>query len=327
MTTYASQRFTAPIHDLSAILVKCKHQKEKGMGFFRNKSRDVLFRLEGLCRIYRNIGDKKFFDSWYKEFKLLEDTMGSMDHNTSMHLEFFGYKEFKTASLKIFDARFKEEAIYVSDLLRNDGWLNGEKMKEFSDGLAKLDWKEDDDDVVSYGTVFCDALDKVVNKYRNGELDPSRPEEGVHEFRRRLRWVSIYAQVANGMIGLRQVTKVSDDLKKYCTPEIVNSRFNVFEKPANGQRTIIIQSHYFYALSWLIRELSELKDAALRSQAFNEMMVTSSIKDPKLYKKFLATCRYDPNEVASIVEIIIDDFIYKDFIPERICRDVLRSKS
>lgn len=325
MTTLAHQRFLKPIQQLSTILVKTKSQKDKALGLYQGNARDVLFRLEALCRVYRKSGDKKFFNYWYKEFKHMEDLLGRMDHYEEVHKEFSGYKEFKKSADKIFRLRHKEIADFLTGSLMNDGWLSGEKMQLFTDGLAEVKWMEEDEDLMEFGDAMCDELDKLVDKYRSGELDPYKLEAGMHEFRRRLRWISIYAQAANGTVQLRAAKKIPADLAKYCPKEISSSPFNAMEKAPKGKAVITIQSHYFYALSWLILRLSNLKDVGIRTEAFNEMMHASGTKDAKLVAKFKGTCDFDPEQIATLAESDIDDFIYKDFITERIWRDIMRS--
>ncbi len=327
MTTHAQTRFLKPAQALNEILAKGKSQKDKSTWFYKSDARDILFRLEALCRIYRKMHDKKFFDYWYKEFKHMEDLLGRMDHYDEMHAEFSTYKEFKKSADAIFLKRYKEISDFLAGALLNDGWLNGEKMEAFTNGLNDVNWSDDDEDMLDFGDTMCNEMDKLTDKYANGELDPFKLEAGMHEFRRRLRWVSIYAQAANGMVQLRPIKNIPANLAKYCPKEITSSPFNVFDKAAKGQETIIIQSTHFYALSWLILRLSRLKDIGVRYDSFNEMMRASGSKDAKVIAKFKATCEYDPDQIATLIESDIDDFIYKDFISERICRDIMRSFS
>lgn len=327
MTSFAHQRFLIPLAALQDLLSKVKKQKDPGIAFYQGRARDILFRLEGLCRIYREIQDEKFFDTWYKEFKSLEDALGSMDHNEAMWKEFDGYKELKKASAKLFQERFIEESSFLTDVLKNNGWLSGEKLMSFSSALESMVWKDEEGDVIGYGNAMNQELSKVVKKYRKGELDISNLESGLHEFRRRLRWVSIYASAANGLVQVRVIKLIPQEIKKYCTKDIVTSPFNVMVKPAKDQKTIEIQSPHFFALSWLIQNLSQLKDTGIRNIAFNELVITAAVKDKNLRQKFLKTCKFNPDDVCALAEQTIDEFIYRDLIPDRVGRDIKRSQS
>jgi hypothetical protein len=323
--TAAAERFTIQIDALIAILSKTKNQKEKGKYFYRNKARDVLFRLEALCRLYREIHDKKLFDAWYKKFKALEDVLGVMDYHESLYLEFAGYKELKTQASKIYLGKFEEEAQYLTEIIREQGWQDGTALSEFREVINHAEWKPEEEDALAYGLVMCNELDKVVTRYREGELNPFKLEEGVHEFRRRIRWVSIYASASNGLVQLRKNEMLRSDLKKYCTPEVVASPFNIMPRQRGLRYSIVVQAPAFYALSWLITELGTLKDDGFRYENFISVMNASGKENPSLRKKFLATCQSDPAAVCENAERLMDEFIYRDMIPERIRRDIKRS--
>ena len=322
---FALQRFVTPLNQLNALLEKGRYQKDKAVGLYNNDGRTLVFRLEALCRIYRDIHDKKFFKEWYRKFKVLEDALGNMDYNESMHKEFSAYKELKKVSEENFKAHLDESAVYVTNMLKNDGWLSGDAIREFVDGLNSLDWLDAEEDRVAYANVICDELDKLVIKYGNGEINPHELEEGLHEFRRRLRWVSIYAQVSDGLVQITPVKNVPNDVLKYCTDDIISSPFNALPKAQKNQHTLTIQSHYFYAMSWLIQYTGELKDIGQRYEAFKELTKQAGLRNVNVNKQFLASCKHAPTDISSLAEAAIDEFIYRDFIPERICRDFMRS--
>ena len=80
MTTLAHQRFLKPIQQLNTILAKAKSHKDKALGLYQGNARDVLFRLEALCRIYRRSGDKKFFSYWYAGCRHQRHLLGLVLH-------------------------------------------------------------------------------------------------------------------------------------------------------------------------------------------------------------------------------------------------------
>lgn len=321
----AIERFNVQTDELTAILSRIKNQKEKGRQFYKNKARNVIFRLEALCRVYREIHDKKTFDNWYKKFKTLEDILGVLDYHEALYLEFSKYKELKKAADKIYLQKFEEESAYLTELIRNEGWLSGAAIKEFNEFLNAAEWMQEEEDTHAYGLVMCNELDKVVSKYHEGEISPYKLEEGIHEFRRRIRWVSIYAAASNGLVQLRRNQLLEKSLEKYCTPEVISSPFNMMPKQKGLRSSIVIQSAGFYAMSWLISEMGNLKDTGFIYENFLHVMNASGKTNPDLKKKFLATCQSDPLKVCENSEMLIDQFIYHDLIPERVRRDIKRS--
>lgn len=320
----AKERLLVYSRDLQELLQNTARKRDKALFFYTNKGRDILFRLEALTRLYRFVLDKKFFDGWYKEFKALEDTLGSMDHGDSMFREFSAYKPFRKSAEKILQARLHEESGFLSDTLSNNGWLDGSKMKGFEKGLDAVDWKENEEDLNSYAEGILEELQKLEEKYRGGVIDLYSLEEGLHEFRRRLRWVSIYASAANGAIQLRPVKTMDQSIAKYCIKSITESPFNALPKAPKGIEPVYLQSHYFYAMSWLINYLGELKDIGIRYESFQELYSQLPAPDRKLKEQFFATCKYHPDQIHALAEMAVDTFIYQDRILERLQRDLLR---
>ena len=322
--TYAMQRFAAPLGELKALLEKGRYQKDKALGFYRHKGRSILFQLEALCRLYRGFQDKTLFKEWYRKFKVLEDALGNMDYNESMYFEFSAYPELKKACENNFGAHFSESSAYVSNMLKNDGWLSGECVSTFIDELNKQNWKDEEDDRTEYGLGMIREMKQLTSKYEDGELNPFEIEEGLHEFRRRLRWISIYAQASYGMVQLNSSEYIPQNVQHYCTPEVLTLPYNTLLPPQKNQRTLNIQSHYFYALSWLIQHLGELKDIGLRTAAFHELCKESGVNSKAVYKRFASQCQYAPETICNRAEEAIDTFLTEDFITKRIARDLKR---
>lgn len=309
MAIKAENKFIVYVNALSELLAKSRYQKDKAVGLYKNGGRNVIFRLEALCRLYREIHNKKFFDKWYKEFKALEDTLGAMDHHDAMQKEFTGYKPLKKSSDQILTKCFEEEAGFLNDVLKNNGWLNGEALGEFLTGLKKIEWLETEEDSYAYVKAVRKEVKKLDKKYRSGEFDLNLLEEGLHDFRRKIRWISIYASTSNGILQLRQVKEIPKSLEKYCTDDVVKSPFNILTKAAKGQKTIYLSAPHFYALSWLIQHLGDLKDIGLRHETFIELCHVAGVKESTLIAKFEATCDFPPADIAVIAKEAIDHFI------------------
>lgn len=316
MINYAHQRFMKPLEALENILKIASSKKDHGGAFYKNKGRDVLFRLEALSRIYREIHDKKAFDFWYKEFKSLEDLLGQIDYNESMQLTFSSNKKLKSKSDKLFGQNCLTLTEALTHKLKNDGWLHGEKTQLFRSALASASWLESHEDRSAYGHEMCNELQKLKFKYENGELNPFQIEDGLHEFRRRLRWIGIYSIASEGMVQLLKIKTIPGSLQKYQTKEIVSSPYNVMPKATKNQHTIHIQSQHFYAMSWLIQQLGVWKDDAHRYEALQLLEGEISKTDQEMMQS-----------LPSRAEMAMDDFIYSEQVILKLSRDILRSIS
>jgi len=322
MAVKAENKFLVHVNALSDLLAKGRYQKDKASSLYKNGARNIVFRLEALCRLYRGIHNKTFFDKWYKEFKALEDTLGAMDHHHAMHVEFSAYKPLKKSSDQVLYKCLEEETGFLNDVLKTNGWLNGEALGAFLIGLKKANWLDAEEDSIAYTTGVHKELKKLDKKYRSGDIDLDLLEEGLHEFRRRLRWVSIYASTSDGILQLRQVKDIPKSLEKYCTDEIVKSPYNVLSKAAKGQKTIHISAPHFYATSWLIQHLGELKDIGLRYQTFLELCRVAGLKESTLMAKFEASCDFPPADVAVMAKEAVDHFILHHGVLEELMTEL-----
>lgn len=320
---------TPYLDELQAILKKSTRQPDPALAFYKSGARNTLFRLEALARIGRGTTDKKKFDLLYNRFKQLEDILGAMDYAEAMMKLFSSKQGLSTQAKSYFGKLFTEELRQLNLILSEDGWLNGEV---FSGMLGQLDSSfdfKDDKSRKSLSEFLSDELEKVEKQYRNGELNPHDTEGGLHEFRRKIRWFSIYASSLNGLIQIKKVPATEERLKKYCTPEIVKSPFNKLPSVPKGIKPFEIQSTYFYALSWMIDELGKLKDLALENEAFEKLLqlLPADKKELKsaLKKDFRSSLPFAPEEVPVRAESAIDDFIYRDRVLMRIGRDLARS--
>lgn len=321
------RRFGAYQFQLGEILDKCKESHAPGLMFYREGARNVLFRLEALTRMYRKIAGSKKLDKWYKTFKDIEDFLGSIDYFDAMSSEFSRFPETRDMARKYFHVRFSEETAFLGEYLREKGWLDGSRLKEFDEDLEALPRISAEEDLNEVARLMAKELNQLEEEYGEGEFDMWKLEAGLHEFRRKIRWVSIYAGALNGAFQLKQVSLKDESLKDYLQPSVLEASYNRFPEPESDYRPIWVQSTWFYALSSVIGHLGELKDTGQRYHACVEMMDRHQA-DPEATKRFLDNYRsqlsYRPDEIPVLAEQAIDRFFYRDRIAQRLVRDLKR---
>ena len=128
-------------------------------------------------------------------------------------------------------------------------------------------------------------------------------ENEVHELRRKLRWISIYAHALNGLIQLKKSAKKPSYKTNYFTKEILTSPFNKLPTKTKGTAILEYDSNSFFALSYVIKELGNLKDNGLKieivTQAFEK---TENLTKAKSHKKALEALDLKPNTEAEILK-------------------------
>jgi len=111
-------------------------------------------------------------------------------------------------------------------------------------------------------------------------------EADVHELRRKLRWLSIYPQALRGCIQLAESKKAAKHLTKYLTKDIVNSPYNKMPDAGDSKHFLLLGKNYFYALSWMIDALGNLKDNGLHIIALKEaLQQTLGLNEAAAFKK------------------------------------------
>jgi hypothetical protein len=130
--------------------------------------------------------------------------------------------------------------------------FNVEYLQATINEIDNYNWPNELQQQKHFIKFFADELNQLNDDYTKGEYNLLLMEEGIHELRRDLRWLSIYAIVCKGMLQLRQVKNIYPDLKQYCIPSIVQSPYNQFPKPLKGTFSFTVDGPDYYALSWII---------------------------------------------------------------------------
>ena len=316
-------RFQIYTEPLRVLLGNAAASENPALFLYTNKARDILFRLEALARIYQDIHNKKTFSRLNEDFKELEDALGLVDYYDAFAISFS--KENVPPAFLAYFTSGKEKALKkLNELLRKEKWLSADgKMNEINESLNKADWLSEKDDSKALAGFFVEEIEKFIRQYEKGKLHFDDIEEGVHEFRRKLRWFSIYPAALNGLIQLKKIPFTDESLRKYMTPEILASPFNVLPPPVYGDNTLYIEDQLFFALSWMISETGKLKDGGLRRIAIKNAMKKMEIAEDKSLEKLISEdATGTEKEICAKAKAIADIFIYKDMVPERMKRNL-----
>ncbi len=303
--------------------------KTTPLTYYQSGVRNVFFRLEAVSRIFKRSVDKTVFTEAVKTFKGAEDALGSFDYYSALY-EGVSRNKLLPAELKEWFKAGRDSGLKdLGNFLREHQWLplKNERILQVKDLFHHAEFADTGKMREGLKEEMVRQLEKSVEGYEDGSLNPHDIEDGLHEIRRKFRWVSIYAQVCNGWVQLQQVPVQEDDLKLYATKEIVDSPFNKLPALPKGVRALNIQAINFYALSYVIAKLGDLKDEALMILAFQDGVKACKLKATDIRSVYKAA-NIDPDRIKIIpaeAETILDRFIHRDRIPQRIIRDLNRS--
>jgi inorganic triphosphatase YgiF len=310
------QRFNVQLNSLVPLLKFAGESTDPARNFFYSTARQHLFYLEALTRIYRKLHDKEIFNSLRQEFKALEDQLGKVDFYAAWVQEFSSQPDIPVAIPEYFRTRLEEACTTLTALLKEKKWIGDQDtmIQSITKQLQKVSWLNAEEDKRAIVSFLDDELDDFTDDYKEGKYNFTEIESGLHEFRRDLRWFSIYAMALNGLIQLKEARNVDPLFEKYMTDEIKNSPYNQLPPPGNSVTPIYIEAPHFYALSGMINESGLLKDAGLRIHALTEAAkVTGGEKKRaegiamSLIKNQQETLQEIPKKMKKLAEVFMSE--------------------
>lgn len=260
-----SDRFKFFLDTLDQLMITAAQQGNPGWWLYKNDARTPAFMVEGLSRIYRSFYDDEIFEKIHDDVKLIEDGIGSIDFYDQLAEEL----EKETVVDKKYIDFIKRKSIGKSEslnsILNDRKWIGSEKsrIKKIKKKLDEVNWKSVNGDISGLRSYYQHAIKKInlFVEERNGKF--SHLEAEVHEYRRKIRWLSIYPKSMNGAIQFSGELSDKPELDCYFTPEIINSPYNIMPSSDGQSALLYLSKPDFFALSWMIFSIGKIKDKGL----------------------------------------------------------------
>jgi hypothetical protein len=273
---------------LQGLLAKAAKQENPALWLFKHDARTCLFMLEALTRLHKKAYDKKVFVKWNSRFKKLEDLFGEIDKYAVLEKDFKTNKKISPEALKYFSVHTNRHITRCNQRLREKEWLEG-KLQEFDEGIKEFKITYDEDHISGLKFAMRNEIDEILYFARKYDYAFTRLEEQVHEIRRKIRWLSIYAVCLKGLVQLKASTKKHKYHIHYFTKEVLNSPFN---QPRPRPKHVAV-AHFdqdsFLALSWLINELGLLKDRIIKLHELKDAIyVAENVTEEKALAKAIS---------------------------------------
>lgn len=307
-------RFDFFLTQLQTLLDKAAKQKNPALWLYQNNARTPLFMLEGLAKLYAGIHNKKKFIKIKAHFKLLEDAIGQIDYYDAFAKEFAGNKKIPATVVSYLQAQAREKIQSLNEILTEKDWIGSGKsrIEKIRKKLKKADWLDEPKDVEGIRDFYFSSINGILEFSNQKNFHFENVEKDVHELRRMLRWLSIYPQALKGCIQLSQAKKSPAYLSKYLTKAITGSPYNVMPDAGDLRYFLLLDKTRFYALSWMISELGNLKDSGLRLEVIKEALIQSGSTDEKAAlikaRSFLGNRQLTEQQVLDQAEAILKTF-------------------
>ncbi|MBK8608841.1 MAG: hypothetical protein IPL84_02520 [Chitinophagaceae bacterium] len=273
------QRFDHYLNQLQELLIKSSKQKNPALWLYANNARTPLFMLEGLAKLYAGIHNKKKFTKLKEHFKLLEDAIGAIDYYDSFAKEFIGNKKIPATVTNYLQAQSREKIQSLNEILKEKKWLaeDNTRIEKIRKKLSTADWQDEMEDIKSIHQFYIISINKILEFINQKDYQFTDVENDLHEFRRMIRWLSIYPQALLGCIQLSKSTTAAPKfLAKYLTKEITGSTYNVMPGAGDQKHFLLLDQNRFYALSWMIAETGKLKDNGLKVEVLKEAILQTT---------------------------------------------------
>jgi hypothetical protein len=249
---------------LQTLLTQAKSTENPALFLYQNGARNVVFMLEGLTRIHKEAFEHKKLEKWYERFKKIEDLLGKIDFTDTFKKQFEKDKTVDEKNIQKLNKETQSVAKELNKMLEKKGWLDG-KMLKFNTFIASLGLEYDKKDTIKILKAYNDEVLGIIKFAHELKFEIREVEIELHEFRRKLRWLSIYPQAFGGLFQFKKTETIPTWSEKYRSEKILNSPFNQLPKAVENLPTIHLDYDCFLALSSIIQDFGDLKDKGLQN--------------------------------------------------------------
>ncbi len=270
-------RFEFYLIQLDDLLLKASRTDNPALFLYQNDGRTKVFMLEGLAKLYAGMHNEKKFLKIKERFKQIEDLIGSVDYYDNFAKDFLADAEMPSTIRIFLEGKRDEKLAELNASLLKRKWINHDppRTKKIRSKLKSMDWVNTEKEIGLIKKFYEKSITGINDFYEEIGHAFTNLEEQVHEIRRKLRWLSIYAQALQGAIQLKDSKLKDEAVEKYLIPDIVNSPFNKMPLQVNNPTSLQLEKNYFLVLSNIIAALGSLKDRGLRVHAAQEAIIAT----------------------------------------------------
>lgn len=270
ISIFPLQTYCKPMVD---VLQQAISQPDPTLFLYKKDVRTPLFMIESLTRLLKKIYSDSEINEAHKISKKLEDLFGQIDYYDALVKQFSKQKSVTRAQRDYFTKKRDKTISKTNEKLRKRDFYQAnfnELQQEF-----KIDFSNKAI-VLKIEKQIKDELKDCFNFYLQYAKGFDDMELQVHEIRRKLRWISIYSQSLQGLIVLQPDKNKYAWEKEFITKSELQSPYNKLVIKKNLPYTIAFKQKAFYALSFVIKNLGEIKDKVLAMEALNKAVKKTS---------------------------------------------------
>jgi hypothetical protein len=237
-------------------------------------ARVLFFRMQDQARVY-NLAYKKdknpFFLNYLDLFKKFEDLLGQVDLKASLLKLSEDLKEPELVS-HFSDLKKKSERDLFSAL---EDELSLKKIRK--DLVDYPKWKSPKKDKKIHVSYLVEELERLSNDIKNRKFTDSDIEKGLHELRRRIRWIVIHVQNLNGFTQYNYSLSVSSKVNSFlneltaANPHLTESKY-LQMTPSEVSNPLAISFKVHSILCEIVSTIGSAKDNAEKQIYIHEAL-------------------------------------------------------
>lgn len=275
MKTLVHQPLHVYADQLTALLQQSAHEPNPALFLFKNEARKPLFMAEAILRLLKATEGGKKIKKQLKSVKNMEDLLGEIDCYDGFFKEFSRKKG-------VLPAECEAIRIKRDKAMRK---LNKRLTKKQFDHkvINRLSANKADFDDVQLISAFEEQMHRELKdsasffgQFPNQFTDL---ESQVHEIRRKLRWISIYAESLMGVVALKSGKSTCAWQKEFLTEQSLASPFNRLPRQKGLAKYILLDARAFYALNFTVDRLGVIKDKALSIEVLAAAIKGQEVKE------------------------------------------------
>jgi hypothetical protein len=257
------------LDQLAELFGKAAKADNPALFLYRHHARTPLFMAESIARLLDRIYQSKKTAHALKLFKKLEDSLGKIDDYDHWVKQFVKAKGLKKEQLAYFMAYRNKALDRLNKKLRRKDFY----LQRFEELSLKLEIDFNNAALITgLEGAIKEEMSRCFRFYESCAGKLTSIELQVHELRRKLRWLSMYAQSLKGIIVLKAAPEKYAWEKEFITRREKESPYHQLEVRHNLNTHITFNREAFYALGFVIEELGRIKDKGMKIEVFSEML-------------------------------------------------------
>ncbi|MBK9323113.1 MAG: hypothetical protein IPM97_09280 [Bdellovibrionaceae bacterium] len=269
----------SPLMALEDFFVRNKNlsDAEKVRLMMKEDVRKTFFRLQALTRMLET-QESEFFGEQRSYFKGIEDAIGKLDLSNSLR------KESELVGSALLINHFGRQQLAAQESLLTTMKASG-LWNEPEETIARLkrdfankgSWAVGSKERQFFIDIISGYAKKLHKSVKENEFDNSDIEKGLHELRRRLRWILIQTTALDGFVqfyneaNLKAAISNWFEVAKAENPDLLMSKFMRISTP-NVEKPILVPLQSFALMTELVSKIGKSKDGAEMQLYFREAL-------------------------------------------------------